>query len=266
MDAPAGATRRGQATAAPGTETNAAEKAASPGPRNGGQGTRWNCGRRGGLFGDPRGATGTNACWAGGETLTGAADLEVVACRRHRRLGRRMTHLAQPTDRLERAYAASFGSPADSRSPVALRAPARARVAVSWRGRFPAEVTDRRAPAAGLRTCPGSSRTLHAAPSRLPLPCSRGCRLVSRVSRLFKNLRGSACALSPTFSTEITTFFWRRCRTTPTSRAAGSYAPCHEARGAGRDRGGAGGGRGGLRVVVAARFVASRAHAGRVDA
>lgn len=37
--------------------------------------------------------------------------------------------------------ATSVGSPADSRSPVALRSPARAGVAVSWRGRFPAEPT-----------------------------------------------------------------------------------------------------------------------------
>ena len=34
--------------------------------------------------------------------------------------------------------ASSVGSPADSRSPVALRVPARARIAVSWCGRFPA--------------------------------------------------------------------------------------------------------------------------------
>lgn len=60
------------------------------------------------------------------------------------------------TDRLWRAAYASFGSSADSMSPVALRALARARVAVSWCGRFPAGLPG--------RTCPDR----HAPPLAVP--------------------------------------------------------------------------------------------------
>lgn len=73
--------------------------------------------------------------------------------------------------------ASSVGSPADSKSPVALRVPARARIAVSWCGRFPAggRRFDEAPESLGSarRTSPYSSRVLHASPFGNPADSER---------------------------------------------------------------------------------------------
>ncbi len=106
--------------------------------------------------------------------------------------------------------ATSVGSPADSKSPVALRVLARARIAVSWCGRFPAggERFVMKRPKVSVRgTSPHTSRVLHAPPSvtrltrRVPWLCvsrSRGgCRFASSDCSVQINRRAASCELSP---------------------------------------------------------------------
>ena len=106
--------------------------------------------------------------------------------------------------------ATSVGSPADSRSPVALRGPARAGFAVSWRGRFPAG--DKRSTRGRALDCCGSARRASPDTSHLLVPFGNPANSRSPVALRIPLARGlpvrcelcvqlesnsSACAVSP---------------------------------------------------------------------